>query len=454
MKQKSQLIADLGNINLKPRHWEKIFETLKPFAKEPGSLSYNSGFSFETLLDAGVLNKRAEIASISATASGERNIELSLEKIRCIWEGTVLAVKEYSSRSGVLHHIISGVEEIYQQLEDSTSTLQAMAGSRYIAGIKPAVESWEKKLSTFAEVLDEWCKMQQTWLYLESIFAPDDIRRQLPRESADFSQVDAFWQKLMETVASNPCIMTVVDAGIPNTPLANHDLLKELTAANEKLEVIQKRLEDYLESKRLAFPRFFFLSNDELLQILAQTTEPSTVRPFLRKIFEAIGDIELEELGEQPLTTTTSASAKRRKRMATTEDADEDEPSLPASGPQKKITAMISPEGEKVMFVNCVVPSGGLVEVWLTALEKEMVNTVRYNMYHTLSFSPRVGEQRKEWMFDHPAQCVMAAGQAVWCNGVEEALLIDAEKGSSGREAMERFSENLLKQINELVSSP
>eukprot|EP00701_Giardia_intestinalis_P004984 XP_001708808.1 Dynein heavy chain [Giardia lamblia ATCC 50803] len=452
MKQKSQLIADLGNINLKPRHWEKIFETLKPFAKEPGSLSYNSGFSFETLLDAGVLNKRAEIASISATASGERNIELSLEKIRCIWEGTVLAVKEYSSRSGVLHHIISGVEEIYQQLEDSTSTLQAMAGSRYIAGIKPAVESWEKKLSTFAEVLDEWCKMQQTWLYLESIFAPDDIRRQLPRESADFSQVDAFWQKLMETVASNPCIMTVVDAGIPNTPLANHDLLKELTAANEKLEVIQKRLEDYLESKRLAFPRFFFLSNDELLQILAQTTEPSTVRPFLRKIFEAIGDIELEELGEQPLTTTTSASAKRRKRMATTEDADEDEPSLPASGPQKKITAMISPEGEKVMFVNCVVPSGGLVEVWLTALEKEMVNTVRYNMYHTLSFSPRVGEQRKEWMFDHPAQCVMAAGQAVWCNGVEEALLIDAEKGSSGREAMERFSENLLKQINELVS--
>jgi len=34
---------------------------------------------------------------------------------------------------------------------------------------------------------------------------------------------------------------------------------------------VQKKLEDYMETKREAFPRFFFLSNDELIDILANS---------------------------------------------------------------------------------------------------------------------------------------------------------------------------------------
>ena len=49
-----------------------------------------------------------------------------------------------------------------------------------------------------------------------------------------------------------------------------------------------------METKRLAFPRFYFISNDELLQILAQTTEVSTVKPFLRKIFEGLSDFTMK----------------------------------------------------------------------------------------------------------------------------------------------------------------
>lgn len=116
------------------------------------------------------------------------------------------------------------------------------------------------------------------------------------------------WRSLMKRVAEQPNLKRISN---------DRTLIGQLEEANKRLENIQKGLVHYLETKRLAFPRFFFLSNEELLEILSQVRDPLAVQPHLRKCFENITELKFEG---------------------------------------REITAMVSNEGEAVDFIQVIDP--------------------------------------------------------------------------------------------------
>lgn len=103
-------------------------------------------------------------------------------------------------------------------------------------------------------------KVQSVWLYLEPIFSSPDILKHLPTEGTKFQQVDQKWREMMAEIVGEPKVLDFTKKRV---------FLVSLKECNDILEFVQKGLNAYLEGKRASFPRFYFLSNDELLEILS-----------------------------------------------------------------------------------------------------------------------------------------------------------------------------------------
>nr|XP_046272657.1 dynein axonemal heavy chain 3 isoform X2 [Scatophagus argus] len=365
-KQHLPILMTICNPGIKDRHWEKI-SSIVGFDVKP---DVNS--SLLNMLDLGLSKFSDKLEEIGASASKEYSLEKSMEKMRNEWNDLQFSFTQYRDTDT---KIVSAVDDIQVLLDDHIIKTQTMRGSPFIKPIETECKQWEDKLLSMQDIIDSMLRCQVTWLYLEPIFSSEDIIAQMPEEGRKFAIVDSYWKNIIAEAVKDTRVLVATSQ--PN-------MLERLQESNVFLDDIQKGLNTYLEKKRLFFPRFFFLSNDELLEILSQTKDPLCVQPHLKKCFEGIA------------------------KLAFTKDL--------------AITGMISSEEETVPFIEKIYPAQakGMVEKWLLQVENLMLRSVRHVIHQGVIQYKEV--PRKKWVLQWPGQVVICASSIFWTTEVSEAI--------------------------------
>ncbi|KAH8363782.1 hypothetical protein KR200_006735, partial [Drosophila serrata] len=406
-KEKLPVIGYLRNPNLRARHWAEIEDLLNhKFFQEKDVIiqTYEDVHAFDDV------NLGEALMQISSQATGEVQLENMLKSIETIWKETDLFIVPHHDQKDVF--ILAGTEELQAVLDDSNVNINTIAASKFVGPIKAKVDEWIFAMEQFAKTFESWMDCQGAWIYLEAIFASADIQRQLPQEAKMFFAVDKSFKELVRQAKK-------VSLALPT--MSSVEVYQTLVENNRLLDLISRGLEAYLEVKRVVFPRFYFLSNDELLEILAQTRIPQAVQPHLRKCFDAIYRLEfgLKEGGDG-------------KNVATND-----------------IIAFLSPEGEKLQFGKGLKASGA-VEEWLNKVEEAMFVSVK--RYMRFGYQCYPAKEREDWFQDHPNQVVLTVSQVQWAADIHRIYEGKERNPLNILEKMAKFEVKCLKDLGALAA--
>ena len=352
-------------------HWTEMYGILGMPSKKIDQLAFGDFLKVKER----IIAKNNELQELNARAAGEVVIREALSELD-VWEiEAKFSFAEHQSTNGGKVPLIKEWKDVLNKVGDNQVLLQSIKGSPYYKAFGDRAVVWERKLADLDEILHNLNTAQRKWVSLE----PYQEQMKLNQNTSGFNyrevfkRIDDDFRLIMGDTFKDSRVVALLRIG---------SIKSMLNSMLERLERCQKSLNEFLEQKRSSFPRFYFIGDEDLLQILGQASKPTVIQTHLKKLFAGIHSVNFDEAG-------------------------------------KNILTMNSIQGEIVPLKNSIQISSE-VEGWLNDLSKEMKNTLRQLLIECVTLG-----RKKDGSLDplkYPSQILCLAESILFAEKCEAAI--------------------------------
>ncbi|XP_032390213.1 dynein heavy chain domain-containing protein 1 [Etheostoma spectabile] len=446
-------MAKLQSPTLKHKHWNAIFQGMGLLCVSEKEVTVAELMSQLFEVDQNFITK------ICRDAQAECNMELAFQKLQQGWKTRLFQVDKFtvpvwqhrepqhglsekptegtiSNLQTPIHHsckyarfTIDGLEIHFDEIESDLMALSTMLKSPHSVEFRLQMEDWVQLLQDLGKLLCLFERYQQTWAFLTKMFHETYFSVQRLDLLARFQPVDETFKEIIHYILRDPHVLNFVHSKKTNVRFHGKNLCQILIDGLSTMEAISNQMVDLLEILCEQFPRLWFLSDREVMQLLSFHPTPFTLQPFVRKCFKEIRWLEMD--CEIPSNT------RGVKNWGTTSQ----------SHREIKVLGFFGSLQEHITFLSPLEPNPNAL-VWLSVFEKQLKLIMLQLMKQCaivrnqleppsqyIACDKEVGnilfdiaERRKiavpalDLLSEYPLQCLLVAEEAVWCNTVLQAF--------------------------------
>ncbi|XP_029028963.1 dynein heavy chain domain-containing protein 1 isoform X2 [Betta splendens] len=436
------VMAKLKAPTLRHKHWEAIFNGI-------GLLYVPEKVTVVELMHKQLQLHQKLITRICLNAQAECNMEETFQKLCQRWKEKLFWLDKFTQSElqhgltgaeGIVSNlqapnqhfgsegrfIIIGLEMYCAEIESDRMTLSTMLKSPYSIEFRPQIEDWMQSLQELEQMLRLFKRYQQMWAFLMKMF--NETFCNVPKGSLleQFQPVDKIFKEVMCSVMTDPHVLNFVTSMNKNDNF-QIQICQVLINGLLKMEAISNQVMNFVDSLCEQFPRLWFLSDREIIELLSLHPTPLMLEPFVCKCFKGIRGLEVDRKSNCNTNDVKGCVAARYRQM--------------------KVLGTFSSFQEHIAFLSPVEPNLNTV-VWLGAIEKQLKLTVVQLMKQCavarkllepscqdLISDQKVGDvpghidnQSKDTqtvldlVLEYPLQCLLVAEEAVWCSAILNAF--------------------------------